>query len=169
MSRSYTSYICTSCRGSDFRTEYGNLSELRSILSKMNMMALTATVNETTRYAIMDSLCMEKKDTVVIEKPPDKMNITYRVCKKPDCVEIMLAPLIDEIVKLGKNTPKTIIFCKSYKDLVEIYTELVTELHNKNSLHIEYGNRSVSVCAMYSASLYRRYCKKFHLTGIRTP
>ncbi len=39
----------------------------------------------------------------------------------------------------GKNTPKTIIFCKSYSVKVtggniqvEIYTELVTELHNKN-------------------------------------
>ena len=58
-------------------------------------------------------------ESVIIEKPPEK---TYKVLQKQASVESISIPIVDKVVRLGQSTPKKIIFCRSYKDLVEIYT-----------------------------------------------
>ena len=71
-------------RGSDFRTDYADIQELRSIVNKkVGLMALTATVTPSTRLSIMSMLCMDKDDTFVIEKVPNRLNIKYNVQLKP--------------------------------------------------------------------------------------
>lgn len=47
---------------------------------------------------------------------------------------------------------------------MEIYTELVTELHNKN-----FYTSSMATDQSLFVLCIQLHCKKFHLTGIRTP
>lgn len=76
--RWYPVFTVSYCRGSDFRTEYRNIAELRSIVPKnVNLMALTATVTPTTRDSIMESLCMDEENTFVLARVPNKLNIRY--------------------------------------------------------------------------------------------
>ena len=65
----------------------------------------------------------------------------------------MLHPLIGEVQAHGKLAKKTIIFCKSYADLIEVTSTLVTELHDCDCLLVESSDGSKQpVCEMYSAS-----------------
>lgn len=54
-------HMHTHTRGEEFRPDYANISELRSIVpSSANLMALTATVTSSTRKVIMKNLCMDE-------------------------------------------------------------------------------------------------------------
>ncbi len=57
-------YCCT--WGAEFRTDYAGIAELRSLVPKVNMMALTATLNQSTLKRIMESLCMDEDITSVV-------------------------------------------------------------------------------------------------------
>ncbi len=47
-------------RGKDFRTDFGCLGQVRSVIKNMiNVMALTATASNVTRQVIIDSLLMK--------------------------------------------------------------------------------------------------------------
>lgn len=56
---------CVEQWGDEFRTDYGRLAELRSILPNAKILALTATASPSTRTSIMKKLCMEKANVVV--------------------------------------------------------------------------------------------------------
>ena len=86
-----------------------------------------------------------------MEKPPEKTSNTYKVLQNL-ASESILSPIVDEVLQLGKNTPKKIFFCRSYKDLVEIYTHMVTELFNRNVLNVELDGKLVALSPTFSAS-----------------
>ena len=69
-------------RGSKFQKEFGHLGEVRGLFPPdVNIMALTATAAPSSCKLI----CKIKPTYIVL--PPDKANIVYSVCKKPDTVE----------------------------------------------------------------------------------
>lgn len=75
-------------RGDEFRTDYGRLAELRSVLPNANMLALTATASPSTRTSIMKKLCMEKANVVVGNC--DRKNIILNCVKAPN-MKILLS------------------------------------------------------------------------------
>ena len=60
-----------------FRKWFGRINEIRSIIGKVPLIALTATAMTSTRLRIMRSLEM-KKPSLFIESP-DRQNISYAV------------------------------------------------------------------------------------------
>lgn len=72
---------CVKQWGDEFRTDYGRLAELRSILPNAKMLALTATASPSTRTSIMKKLCMEKANVVVGNC--DRKNIILNCVKAP--------------------------------------------------------------------------------------
>ena len=147
-------YFCLSCRGSDFRTEYGCIAEIRSIIPKnINVMTLTATASTSNMKVIMQKLCIEEDKCAIIEKLPNKPNIKFIVQTAPDSIEQMLLPLVLDIQTHGKATNKTILFCKTYSDLTEVATTLVSELHSHDCLLVNASDGTHRpICEMYSAS-----------------
>ena len=98
----------------------------------------------------MVKLCMEEVNCIIVEKLPNKLDIKYIVQPAPDTMAMMLYPLIEDVQAHGKCTKKTIVFCKSYTDYVEVS---VSELHNRNCFLVESLDGSKQpVCEMYSAS-----------------
>jgi len=84
------------CRGGHFRTEFHNISEMRSIIPcDVNVMALTATATSQTRQKVCKSLSME--GCFVFSKSPNKRNIYYSVVEGPKMKQQVLKPLIDSI------------------------------------------------------------------------
>lgn len=146
-------FIYYFCRGKEFRTEYDNISELRSIIPKsVRVMALTATVTPASRKVIMKTLCLYEDETVIIERLPNKKNIKYEVRKKPKDMEQVFITLVQQVQKFGENTPKTIVFCRTYKELTEVSSSLINSLYAEGVFYVKTAEGDVPICQMYSAS-----------------
>ena len=146
-------YTLSPFRGPEFRAEYANISELRSIICKtVNMMALTATVTSKTRELIMGSLCMEEDTTFVLSKVPNKLNIRYSVKEKPSDIDLMVKPIVSNIMQYRDRSQKTIVFCRTYKEYTEVASSLVFHLCENDVFYVERNGSKIPVCEMYSAS-----------------
>ena len=108
------------CRGSEFRTAYGNIDEVHSIVlpKNVNFTALTATVSLRSIRTIMENLCMLQPCTV--RELPNKPNIKYVVRLKLESIDMALLPIIHNIKKNGIRAKKTIIFCSTYASYLEV-------------------------------------------------
>lgn len=123
----------SSCRGAEFRTEFANISEVRSLVPHGTcLMALTATATAKTRHVIMSSLDMQ--GCHLVYKAPNKLNIKYHV-HSPCNIEDMVLPVVDEISLRGVNANRSILFCRTYRDTLEVYKTLVCMLGRRNSLY----------------------------------
>ena len=101
--------IILTCRGTEFRTEFSKISEVRSLIPcTANLMALTATATAKTRQMIVSSLDMKGCHFVV--RVPNKPNIKYFVCS-PDSAEEMLCPIVEDICMRNVQADRAIIFC----------------------------------------------------------
>lgn len=115
-------------------------------------MALTATISPSNRKLTMKMLNLREGETVIIERSPNKKNIMYEVRKKPKDKESAFTSLVDQVKKFGKASPKTIIFCQTYKELTEVALSLINSLYAEDAFYIKTAEGDVPVCQMYSVS-----------------
>lgn len=113
-------------RGDEFRTAFASIGELRSIIpSNVNIIAVTATATRETFEAVKYRLSLQ--EPVVVGISPDRPNIFLEVSS---CM--LLKPFIETVASEMKrkrlNYPKTIIFCRSYQDCIEWYSEMIDSL-----------------------------------------
>ena len=107
------------CRGTSFRTEFSNISEVRSLVPDgVRLMAVTATANKKSRKDIMKSLSMAGASVVAVT--PNKPNVKYYVAHKPE-LEIAFAPMVAGIGQRSVQFPRTIVFCKTMMECTELY------------------------------------------------
>lgn len=147
-------WFCFCNRGDDFRKQFGNLDEVRSLVRpSVNVMALTATASLRTRQLIMNKLHMDEKESAVVEKVPNKLNIKYFVRYPRDDITTELQDIVSDIKANGKDTHKSIIFCRTYPDYIEVATALVNALEDVDALYVDDGSGSTKmVCEIFSAS-----------------
>lgn len=94
----------------------------------IRVMALTATATSATRKVIARSLDMV--DCLTIAKVPSQVNIKYEVKPSSDKgFEQFTAPLIQELQETGTKAEKTIVYCRTYKDLLDVFQEFVVKLN----------------------------------------
>ena len=109
------------CRGEQFRREFSHLGEIRSIIPEcVRVMALTATATKTTRKFIIDSLSMQLPGIIYI--PPVKNNIIYMVLDKPKDIGDYFEQIVEKLKVEGISMHRMIIFCKSYNNIITIYS-----------------------------------------------
>lgn len=139
------------CRGKEFRQEFSRIGEIRSLVPKnVNIMALTATANLTTRAIVIESLDMQ--GCHVISRLPDKPNIFYSVMMKPDNYLDMLQSLIDDLCRNGVLCNRCIVFCRTYDDTMKLFQTMVLELSKRNALYGENKNgRKARLCDKFDA------------------
>lgn len=107
-------------RGDDFRRDYGRLGELRALLSpNVHIMALTATATRLSRGKILQSLRMVTP--IIVNVSPHKKNIVYTVLPKPELKDF-ISCIVEGLKTLRVNMPRTIIFCRRYKECAEMYS-----------------------------------------------
>ena len=89
----YQSILILCFRGKTFRTEFGNLGEVRSLIPEnVRMLALTATATIETRRAIHVCKTLGMLNPVVVAESPNKPNIKYVVINKPGTLEETFEP-----------------------------------------------------------------------------
>lgn len=108
------------CRGTDFRQEFANLGEVRSLVPEtVHIMALTATATKASRQAICRTLGMIRPKVVTVS--PNRPNIKYVVHSKPGTLEEVFASLVEEVKRLRLSVDRTIIFCRTYDSCSMLY------------------------------------------------
>src|SRR5690554_6440542 len=110
---------CISQWGHDFRPEYGRLGELRTLLPKIPMLALTATADHVTRDDILQRLMLH--DPVVFQSSFDRPNICYLVQEKFKPLKQLL-----DYAKAQRGV-SGIIYCGSRKKTEELALKLQVE------------------------------------------
>ena len=110
-------------------------------------MALTATATCHTRQVIQKSLCMTNCATVI--KVPNRVNIQYTVRHKTCNRLEALLPIVDSIMKHGREAEKYIVFCRSYNDAVQVHETLANELGTNDCLFFD----GEATCELFSGSL----------------
>ena len=115
----YCLYL-TLCRGENFRKEFANLGEVRSLIPEtVRIMALTATATKISRREICRTLGMTHPKVVSVS--PNKPNIKYIVIFKPATLEETFAPLVEEVRRMRMSMERVIIFCRTLDDCAMIY------------------------------------------------
>lgn len=154
-------------RGQQFRTEFANISEVRSLLPKnTNLMALTATANLKTREMVVKSLDM--KGCFVLSQNPNKTNIYYEVVKKTD-MDTVIRPIVEHVSIRKKEADRHIIFCRTLGDCSDFFENITLALAENNCLLYD-EHLKVHICEKFSACSSRvQLMGQFCDQDIRTP
>ena len=88
-------------------------------------MALTATASLHTRRSVIRSLHMQKPAIVYIS--PEKDNIVYSVGNKASIAQCF-GPIANQLIEDHQKLGRTIIFCRTYDDVIEIHDYFQTTL-----------------------------------------
>ena len=76
-------------------------------------MALTATASKSTRNAVILHAWDDKP--VMMERPPDRLNIVYFVSEKNGYMETTFEPLV-ELRSTRHRMDRIIVFCRTYQN-----------------------------------------------------
>lgn len=119
-------------RGGEFRLEYGKLGELRSVVPVgTTFVTLTATATRSMQKDIMRKLDMDMETTSVVSIQPERPNIVYFVNKSTKNMQ-ELQWLVKDLIVNGKNTKKTIIYCRNIVNCANLYEHFRLAI-NENS------------------------------------
>lgn len=128
------------CRGlnSDqklpFRKYYGQLGELQSLCpDRCRIVIVTATATSATKQQILSSLNLNRQNVVFIEHSPDRPNLFYTTAylDKNQPLQIAFGSLIKELETMGKDVPRTIIYCQTRKQCALLFSMFEIYLGNK--------------------------------------
>ena len=109
-----------------FRKWFSRINEMRSIVGKVPLIALTATATTAIRLKIMRSL--EMKTPALIMESPNRHNISYAVqIVTPDPAKTFQA-MIKDLKEQKGNPERAIIYCQTIKVTTFLYSFFVAEL-----------------------------------------
>ena len=147
------------CQGKDepFRTDYGRLGELRSLIRKeVPFVTLTATATTIVKEQIIQNLCMQ--GCIQVLANPNRDNIRYAVVTVDiDNLYTSFSWLIDELLNKTVNTPKVIVFCRRKQHMKDLY-ELFSHHLGKKAYYMPNGNEPMDD----RSHLFAMYHKKTH-------
>ena len=106
------------------------------IPKECNIMVLTATATKRTKQQIFETLHLSTDDITFVEQSPSRPNLFYakQYLDKNDALEKQFGSLIDELKTKGTETPRTLIYCQTWKQcsvlfrMFEVY--LGKEMYN---------------------------------------
>jgi len=119
------------CRA-DFRPDFKEVANLRSVFTEASLLGLSATVTQTVLDDIIKTLQLRASDVVVHAILPDRPTIFLEVAnKKKFDAEEDLEWVAKEISTNGVICAKMLIFAQSIHEVCEIYAVLLRRLGNK--------------------------------------
>ncbi|XP_070542619.1 ATP-dependent DNA helicase RecQ-like [Ptychodera flava] len=117
--------------GDDFRPDYRQVSVLRSLIT-CPFMILTATATENMRVKILSNLLLADHDVKTIAIIPDRPNIFLHFKSESGMIfENELAWYLGHLRDKGENAKKAIIYCRTIKQVADVYEYFMAELGEK--------------------------------------
>ena len=118
---------CVSKWGHNFRPDYNQLSQLKSLFPSSNIIGFTATADQTTRLDILDKIF--NKNVNVFISSLDRPNLSLSITQKTNWKSQLLEYLRDRKSQSG------IIYCLSKKKTEEVTTLLNDKGFNASTYH----------------------------------
>ncbi|XP_078321868.1 bifunctional 3'-5' exonuclease/ATP-dependent helicase WRN-like [Crassostrea virginica] len=118
-----------------FRRWFRHIGELRSLFPAAAMLALSATCTQKMLKKILKVLNMTECPNFV-SVSPNKQNIKYVFKKIEHNIESSMLWLVEGLLKYKEKFPRTLVYCKSIKDVSHIYNYIISEVPDL-SRHIE--------------------------------
>ena len=144
---------CLTEWGTDsFRPKYGHLADLLSIIPEAAVLVTTGTMTSAMRESTMKSLHIEQYKTVAYS--PDRPEI-FIDSMSPDLEN--LSWLCDELITHGSQCSKTIIYCRTIKDINDLFVMFLDQLNENiyaNGDPTSVNNRHIE---MFSAALSEKH------------
>lgn len=107
------------CRGETFRKTLLRIGEVRSLVPEsVCVMALTATATKSLKLDVIRILGM--RNPAVISASPSRDNIKYAIVPSEGFHEAFKA-LLEGLRRLRTDFPRTIIYCRKFRDCGELY------------------------------------------------
>ena len=121
--------------GDDFRPQYREAVNIRGTCTDATVLIVTATATKEVVDDVVSCMRISKNPTMYTELP-NRPNIYLDIVKKeqPETYdpEQDFLWLAEELLDLGKNCPKTVIFTDNKNDAYEIASSLKQELQNQH-------------------------------------
>ena len=118
---------CVSKWGHNFRPDYNQLSQLKSLFPNSNIIGFTATADQTTRLDILEKIFNKKVNVFVSSL--DRPNLSLSITQKTNWKSQLLEYLIDRKSQSG------IIYCLSKKKTEEVTLLLNDKGFNASTYH----------------------------------
>ena len=119
-------------------TSFTSLGQLRSLIPEStNVLALTATATKLTFEIVADGLGL--MNPAVVATSCNRSNIKLLVRAKQTLEEFSF-DLSQKLKSDKQKHPKTIVFCRSYKDCTDLYVPLTEQLGENATYPIGYPN-----------------------------
>ena len=113
-------------QGDQFRTAYASLGDLCSIIpSDVNFMALTATATHATFEIVKERLSL--RNPIVIGVSPNRPDIFLSLVSSME-LDMLVDTLCNGLKEERIDIPKTLVFCRSCPDCVELYLAITDKL-----------------------------------------
>ena len=132
-----------------FRKWFSRINEIRSLVNRVPLVALTATATTATKEKILKALEME--EAVVISQNPNRKNICYAVQAVSGGANQTFAPYIDDLKRNGTNSSRLIIYCQTIKVVSRIYGVFKSELGSV--IYATPGDIKSSMVEMYHSRI----------------
>lgn len=110
---------CSVMWSHDFRPQFAELYQLRSIFPDAQLLALTGTATPEMRQAIISTLRLRK--TMTVTTPVNRENIFLNVIKRPpnsakypleEVYHDIMLPYVTDLAREKLDFPKTLMYCK---------------------------------------------------------
>ena len=125
--------LFNSCRGYSikkgeqaFRKWFSRINEMRSLLKKIPILALTATATLQTKNKIVRALEMD--GCVIIDHSPNRKNIAYAVQVVTGGASQTFASIIEDVRVKKTSIERVIIYCQTIKICANLYGVFKEEL-----------------------------------------
>jgi ATP-dependent DNA helicase RecQ len=113
-----------------FRKWYGNLGQLREILSNVRFMVCTATASLSTKSKIFSVLSITSDETLIVEMSPERKNLRYVVQYVDNAIPMseLFRDIIMEVRKGKDKTTKTLLYCQTRNQCAILWRMFKLEL-----------------------------------------
>ena len=133
------------------REAFARVKDLRSFLPGVPVLALTASVKVKDRSSLWKACGME--NPVIVDVTPNKENICLefeRIAVKGDALKSRNC--IACMIEKHKETPQTIIFCKTFSDIANVVSFLLMNL--RGDAFVEKNGEKLSLLGVYHAKAW---------------
>eukprot|EP00733_Pompholyxophrys_punicea_P000694 Pompholyxophrys_punicea_v1_NODE_235_length_2617_cov_4.682279.p2 type:complete len:251 gc:universal NODE_235_length_2617_cov_4.682279:1728-2480(+) len=126
------------------------MKNLRALIPRIQVLAVTATAHELTQQAILASLGL--RNVLVTEVSPIRTNVTMTLKKvKEDDFEQELKWILQGLREIRESFPRGLIFCRTIYDLENIFTWFESSLKKSRFSSLDDQSVRTSLIDMFHA------------------
>ena len=131
-----------------FRPEYGRMADFLAVIPEVPVLVLTATLSTSMEVNTMSALCLSTYVTVAVS--PDRPEIYLDVKPHtPDCLQW----LIEELLIKQADCDKSVIYCRSIKQVMLVYETILQGLKDRVHVPPEIKTGENRLVEQFSASV----------------